>query len=50
MEVVEIASGAIVNAPDLAREVGVVEVIHEGRHVTIFVQDLKAHSERLQAL
>ncbi len=47
MHVTHIASGTIVTIPDTDRESGMIEIVYEGRNVSVFLQDLTERSERL---
>jgi hypothetical protein len=47
MHITHIASGAILHIPDTDRESGMIEIVYQGRNVSVFLQDVRERAERL---
>jgi len=49
MHITHIASGTILSIPDTERESGMIEIVHQGRNVSVFLQDLRERAERVDS-
>jgi hypothetical protein len=47
MHAVKLAAGEIVTIADIDKESGLVEIVHQGRNLTILIQELRECSERV---
>jgi hypothetical protein len=46
MHITNIVTGTILQIPDTDREVGMIEIVYQGRNVSVFLQDVRERSER----
>lgn len=47
MHITHIASGTIITIPDTDKESGMIEIVYEGRNVSVFLHDVIERSERV---
>lgn len=45
--VMRISPGVIVQIPDIDRETGMIETVCSGRRISLFIQDVRKHGERI---
>ncbi len=50
MRIVQIAAGEVISFPEIERESGLVDLVFHGHNVTVFAQDLRLRSNRVDEI
>jgi hypothetical protein len=49
MHITNIPSGSVLTVPDTDKETGMVEIVFEGRNVSVFLEDVRERGERVDS-
>jgi hypothetical protein len=47
LHIIQIAAGEVIDFPEIERESGLVDLVFHGHNVTVFAQDLRLRSNRI---
>jgi hypothetical protein len=49
MRITNIAIGTVLSIPDIDRDSGMIEIVNQGRYVSVFLEDIRERGERVDA-
>jgi hypothetical protein len=49
MNITNIATGTVLTIPDTDKESGMIEIVYQGRNLSVFLEDVKERGERVDA-
>jgi hypothetical protein len=49
MRITNIERGTVLTIPDTDKESGMIEIVYQGRYVSVFLEDVRERSERVEA-
>ena len=50
MHITQITAGDTLTVPDTDQEKGLIEIVHQGRNVSVFIEDLRERAENIETV